>query len=185
MNIDLTTAVDADNPLVLRAQQMPDRYVAMGHIGTHLDTYYKTPIPPEYAHCRGILFDVRGREEVTEDDFPIEQVQAGDFVLFRTGWMECHSYGAADYFVAHPQLAQSLIHALAEKHIRFIGVDAPGIRRGEEHTPADRFCEEHGVYVIENLSHLEQLPTKRCSVLVQWQEDSRLTGLPCRVTASL
>ena len=35
---------------------------------------------------------------------------------------------------------------MIEKHVRFIGVDCQGIRRHEEHTPADRLCEKNGVY---------------------------------------
>lgn len=183
MYIDLTTVVPQDSPQLQWAIQQENPYLAMGHVGTHLDTYEKRPIPPEYFKSQGILFDVRRRSEIFPADIPLEQIQSGDFVLFRTGWIEAHPYGNPEYFADHPQLSHALIQALAEKAIRFIGVDCPGIRQHSEHEPADRFCEKHGIYVIENLRDLSRLPTGQLTVYTIWQEDPNMTGLRCKVIA--
>ena len=64
MYLDLTTIVSQDSPLIQWANSQDNPHVAMGHIGTHLDTYEKSAIPLEYFKSSGILFDVRGIPEV-------------------------------------------------------------------------------------------------------------------------
>lgn len=150
MYVDLTTVVSPDSPMMAWAKSQENPYVAMGHIGTHLDTYEKSEIPLAYFKSEGILLDVRDIAEVTPADIALEQIKEGDFVLFRTGRMEAHPYGDPTYFEDHPQLSHALIQKLTEKKIRFIGVDCPGIRRNGEHEAADRLCEKHGVYDRES-----------------------------------
>lgn len=183
MHIDLTTNVSQNSPLIQWAKSQDNPHVAMGHIGTHLDTYEKSTIPLEYFKSSGILFDVRGIPEVTEGDVDITLIQQGDFVLFHTGRIEEHPYGEPMYFEKHPQLSRGLVEVLTEKKIRFIGVDCPGIRQHSEHEAADRFCEQHGIYVIENLKNLEQIHSQRFTVYTMWLEDEVMTGLRCRVIA--
>lgn len=184
MYIDLTTTVSQDNHLMKWAKSQDNPHIAMGHIGTHLDTYEKTNIPLEYFQSHGILFDVSGIQEVTTKDIEIHEIQENDFVIFRTGRIEEHCYGDTLYFDNHPQLSQELIKELVHRNIRFIGVDCPGIRQHEEHEPADRFCEQHGIYIIENLKNLERITQKRFTVYTMWLDDETMTGLKCRVIAS-
>lgn len=181
MYLDLTTIVSQDSPLMQWAKKQDNPHVAMGHIGTHLDTYEKSNIPLEYFKSSGVLFDVIGISEVTLKDIDVTLIHNGDFVLFRTGRMEEHSYGDPRYFENHPQLSKELINALAEKKIHFIGIDCPGIRQHSEHEQADRFCEQHGIYVIENLTNLNCILAQRFTVYTMWLEDEVMTGLRCRV----
>ena len=71
MYIDLTTNVSQNSPLIQWAKSQDNPHIAMGHIGTHLDTYEKSVIPLEYFKSPGILFDVRGIPEVTEGNVDI------------------------------------------------------------------------------------------------------------------
>lgn len=183
MYLDLTTMLPLDSPLLQWANEQDNPHMAMGHIGTHLDTYEKSVIPLDYFKSPGILFDVRNIPEVSPADVDLSLTLPGDFVLFRTGRIEKFPYGDPRYFEGHPQLSHQLIEALASKNIRFIGVDCPGIRQHSEHEPADRFCETHGIYVIENLTALNRLPTQRFTVYTMWLEDAVMTGLRCRVIA--
>lgn len=183
MYIDLTTAVSPDSPQVAWAKAQDNPHVAMGHVGTHLDTYQKSQLPLDYFRSEGVLFDVRNIAEVTPEQIRIDQIKEGDFVLFRTGRMETCGYGTPDYFADHPQLSHALIARLLEKKIRFIGVDCPGIRQHGEHEPADRLCEQHGVYVIENLRNLDAISQPRFTVYTMWLDDEVMTGLRCRVIA--
>lgn len=183
MYIDLTTNVSQNSPLIQWANSQDNPHVAMGHIGTHLDTYEKTDIPLEYFKSEGILFDVRGVPETTTDHVNMDMIRPGDFVLFRTGRIEEHAYGEPAYFENHPQLSHELIAALTEKGIRFIGVDCPGIRQHSEHEAADRLCEQRGIYIIENLKNLDQIHSRRFTVYTMWLEDEEMTGLRCRVIA--
>ena len=181
MLIDLTTIVPMNSSLPEKAKD----FAATGHIGTHLDTYEKTPIPLEYFRSSGVVFDVRGIEEVQVSDIDLDRIPAQSFVLFRTGRIEEYPYGTPNYGKDHPQLSHELIEALLEKCIRFIGVDCQGIRRHEEHTPADRLCEKNGIYVIENLQNLGELTEQDFTVYTMWLDDPDLTGLRCRVIAEI
>ena len=155
MLIDLTLSAEDCRSLLEEARKKENAFVATGHIGTHLDTYEKTAIPLTYFRNRGVVCDVRDRAEIDLDDVALSLVKEGDFVLFYTGRIEEHPYGTKAYGKDHPQLSHGLIEALIAKNIHFIGVDCQGIRRHEEHTPADRLCEKNGVYVIENLKNLK------------------------------
>ena len=83
MYIDLTTNVSQNSPLIQWAKSQDNPHIAMGHIGTHLDTYEKSVIPLEYFKSPGILFDVRGIPEVTEGNVDITLIQQGDCRMFR------------------------------------------------------------------------------------------------------
>lgn len=181
MFVDLTTVVSQDSPQMLWAKSQDNPHIAMGHVGTHLDTYEKSKIPLEYFKSEGVLFDVRAYPEVMPEDISLDLVKENDFVLFRTGRMEAHPYGEPAYFEDYPQLSQALIRKLAEKKIRFVGVDCPGIRQHSEHEAADRLCEQHGVYVIENLQNVQDITTQRFTVYTMWLDDAIMTGLRCRV----
>lgn len=183
MYYDLTVTVSAQSHLLAWAKAQDNPHIAMGHIGTHLDTYEKSAIPLSYFKSEGILFDVRGIDEVTSEDIDTNLIKEGDFVIFRTGRMENHPYGEPLYFEEHPMLSKELTEKLCNKNIRFIGVDCPGIRRHKEHEEADRFCEKNGVYVIENLKNLNLIKDKRFTVYTMWLDDETMTGLKCRVIA--
>lgn len=183
MYIDLTTNVPMNSPQIQWAKEQDNPHIAMGHIGTHLDTYEKSMIPLEYFKSNGILFDVHGMDEVTSNHIDLELVKGNDFVLFRTGCIERHPYGELQYFENHPQLSHELIQKLLDKRIRFIGIDCPGIRQSEGHEEADRLCEQNRVYVIENLRNLEDIPTQRFWIYTMWLDDEVMTGLKCRVIA--
>ena len=175
--------VSQDSPLLLWAKSQDNPHVAMGHVGTHLDTYEKSEIPLSYFKSEAILFDVREIPEVMPNDIDLDLIQENDFVLFRTGRIEAHGYGEPQYFENHPQLSHALIDQLTRKKTRFIGVDCPGIRQHAEHEDADRLCEQHGIYVIENLQNLSSISAHRFTVYTMWLNDAVMTGLPCRVIA--
>ncbi len=49
MILDLTTMLTPDHPMIAWAKTKENPHIAMGHVGTHLDTYEKTKIPLEYS----------------------------------------------------------------------------------------------------------------------------------------
>lgn len=181
MFFDLTTMVSQNSPLIQWAKSQDNPHVAMGHVGTHLDTYEKSNIPLHYFKSKGIIFDVRDIAEVYPIHIKIDRIPENGFVIFRTGQIEKYSYGDRMYFDNHPQLSQEIIHLLCERKIRFIGVDCAGIRQHAEHEEADRFCEKHGIYVIENLCNLDRIVEKDFTVYTMWLDDEVMTGLKCRV----
>lgn len=184
MLIDLTTKVDKDNVMMKEAREHKNRHYIMGHVGTHLDTYKKTDIPMEYFKRDGVLIDVSGfcsTREVELSDLKNIDIPSESFVVFKTLQINKYEYGTNEYFNEHPQLSHEVIEFLCSKNISFIGIDCSGIRRGDEHKDADVFCEDRGVYVIENLSNVDQISEGSFKVYTMWLDDEELTGLRCRV----
>lgn len=186
MIIDLNTKVSRE--LVepwLSLQE--NKHIAMGHIGTHLDTYNKSEIPLEYFKRNGKLIDIEDiseKREIEIEDLDNVEIEKGDFVIFKTGRIG-KIYGTEEYFKNHPQLSNKLIDYLIEKKVSFIGIDASGIRRGDEHTDADKLCEENQVFVIENLDNLDKINSSNFTVYTMWLEDEEATGLKCRVICEI
>ena len=162
----------------------------LGHLGTHIDNLNKE-FPLDYIVLRGQVFNVsgiRGRDiEILDAD--LSGVSDGGFVLFHTGYPAEAHFGSDEYSKNHPQLSSKLIKSLVERRVNLIGIDAAGIRRGGEHAPADQYCADKGVFVVENLVNLDKL----------WQEAGKrefslytfplflegAMGVPCRAIAEL
>lgn len=185
--IDLTLQVGKTNKVYKWAETQLKKHIVMGHVGTHIDVYEKKRIPLEYMQRRGVLFDVRHvkEREITSDDIDLDYIRKGDFVLFRTGTIESYPYGSGLYFAQSPVLSWELIHELIDERISFIGLDAPDIRKGQEHVEADKLCEANGIYVVENLTQLDKIKNDEvCKILTMWHEDMEATGIKCRVVAT-
>lgn len=186
--IDITTSVSAE--LLARAQ----KNLALaynGHVGTHFDVMDKE-FPLEYMDLEAIVFDVTkciDKEEIGVDDIRLDCVGDGMFVGFYTGFIEQEGYATKRYFSQHPQLSFDLIHALLDKHVRIIGVDFAGVRRGKEHTPTDQVCADHGAFIVENLCNLSFLldgkPQAIGKIGTYPVKFEGQTGLPCRVIARI
>ncbi|SHJ70754.1 Putative cyclase [Clostridium cavendishii DSM 21758] len=182
MIIDLTTKCKMEliEPWLRRQE---NKHIAMGHVGTHLDTYLKSQIPLEYFKRRGVLVNTTAfseKREINKNDIDLENIKKGDFVIFRTDRIK-KVYGTKEYFENHPQLSHELIKELCHRKVSFIGIDTAGIRQGEEHTPADKLCEDNNIYVIENLSNLDKITSKDFLVYTMWIDDKEATGLKCKV----
>lgn len=183
---DLTTHVDSKLMEQWLSSQ-ENRHIATGHVGTHLDTYEKSKIPLDYIKSKGVLLDVSEIAEIRQielQDIKNLDIKNGSFLLIRTGRSEKIKYGTPEYFHNHPYLSDDLLAWLAKQPLHFIGIDCSGVCRGSEHEPADRMLEQQGIYVIENLSELDKLiDTSQFEVYTLWFEDSKATGLRCRVIA--
>jgi kynurenine formamidase len=141
----------------------------------------------------GKIIDVSGVRERDIDilDVGATEIRAHDFVIFHTGFLQAVGYGtpAYRYRMDHPQLARDLLRLLIEKQVSLIGLDAPGVRRGDEHAPTDQWCADHGVFIVENLANtvllLQAAGQRPFTVYTFPLSIAELTGLPCRVIAEI
>jgi len=187
MLIDLTVTVEqARWEDIFRSEKM----TSLGHLGTHFDVMDRE-FQLENIRRPGKLVEVSGIRErdIEIRDLGEAAIEPGDFVMFHTGFLREVAYGTERYFRDHPQLSRELIDWLLAQKVRLIGLDAAGIRRGAEHTPTDRYCADHGVFVVENLDHLETLlervggrPFEVFTFPIKFEG---LSGLPCRVVAEI
>lgn len=156
-----------------------------------LNIQYKKEKHLEYIERKGIVFNVQGiiNRNINENDIDLDKVEKNMFVAFYTGFIESEGYGSKKYFTEHPQLSNELIDSLLEKKISIIGIDFAGVRRRKEHTPKDQYCDERGVFIIENICNLNTLlegQTNRKFIANTYPVNyTKVTGLPCRVVAKL
>lgn len=138
-----------------------DHYVCVGtHVGTHIDAPLhmlkggKTldTFPIDHFIGRGILVD-----EFNVNDAVI---QAGDIVLFHTGWGK--RYHDAKYFEDYQPLTEEVADYLISKKIKMIGVDmcSPDKSPFNVH----KILLRNDILIIENLANLDQLIGKQFTV---------------------
>lgn len=174
-----------DITLKIALDQFQNLKAPIGHMGTHFDVMDKE-FPLEYTKRKGITFDVSNVKDrdIDIDDIQIDAIEKDMFVLFYSGFIEQYAYGSEIYSHHHPQLSDRLIELLIEKEISMIGIDFAGVRRGKEHTPKDQYCADHGVFIIENLCHLNEIIGE--SIIHTYPMNyENMTGLPCRVIAEI
>jgi kynurenine formamidase len=182
-----------NDPVVGKANMDQNSFMSHGHIGTHLDSYLQTKVPPEFHLRRGVVLDgspwVEKDEEIETSILDGRDIQEGDFVIFYTGAINEYGYGTKDYFKDHPQLGWDLINTLLEKKVSIIGLDAAGVRRGDEHGVADRLAEDQGAYIVENINNVDELlrlaGDREFKVFTGWTGFRGHSGLQCRVIADL
>ena len=184
MLIDITTKITKAR---LKDTSGNANKALIGHVGTHFDVMDEE-FPLEYTKCSGVVFDVSGASDrdICISDIDMNKVSTDMFVAFYSGFIERIGYGEDGYFTAHPQLSDELIDALVEKGVSIIGLDFAGIRRGNEHIPKDRYCAQHGVFVVENLCNLAELLKYKSFIAHTYpMKIEGVTGLPCRVVAEI
>lgn len=185
MFIDITLKITLK---MVTDAQGNEKKALMGHLGTHFDIMNKE-FPLEYLEREAIAFDVSHIEkrDIEITDIDLEKVKEKMFVAFYTGFIEEEGYGSHTYFTEHPQLSRGLIEALIKKGISIIGIDFAGIRQGKEHTPADQYCADNGVFVIENLCNLLEILKHgtHFHAYTSPMNFTDMTGLPCRVIAKI
>lgn len=173
-------------PELAQDAQGNEKKALVGHLGTHFDVMDKE-FPLEYFRCPAIVFDVREKEEIHVSDVDLDKIKKGMFVSFSTGFLQRVGYGTERYFKEHPQLSRELLSVLVEKGVSIIGIDCVGVRRGKEHTEADRFCADRDVFVVENISGMEELLSgEKAAEFTAYTAPMRyrgVTGIPCRILA--
>lgn len=155
------------------------------HVGTHIDTYNKTELGESPVWIRGIVVDVIGKADIGIEVLDGVKVKKGDFIIFRTGYMEKFGYGSNQYFNLEgaPQLKRELIDVLLEKKVKFIGIDLHGIKHKTDHKKIDIYCEEAGTYVIENLKNLDKIG-KEIELELSWKQTKEVTAIPVEIQVS-
>lgn len=190
MKIDLTYQLTKEKieNAVKNFSDKDKALMSTGHLGTHFDVMGKN-FSLDFTETEGIIFDVsKIDDEIKISDIEIEKIREKNFVLFYTGVSEKFDYGTDDYNKNFPQLSWNLIEELANKKISMIGVDMRGIRKGDEHSKADNFCAQRGIFIVENLVNLSKLiefKEKKFIIHTYPINIRGFSGLPSRVIAEI
>ncbi|WP_346920267.1 cyclase family protein [Clostridium sp. UBA7339] len=131
------------------------------HIGTHIDCYNLSNIelPPQIDVK---VIDARKIDIIDVNILENLSIKAGSFVIFRTGYLETYGYGSDEYFNSKPSpyLTNELIDRLLDCNVKLIGIDLSGIQHGKDHVAIDKYVENKGSYVIENICNLHKVTTE-------------------------
>lgn len=183
---DVAKLIPSDLPVP--ADQLK-KLLESGHIGTHFDVMDKQWQFDSFK-TNGKIFDVsqiRDRE-VEVADLNGQTIEAGDTVIFHTGFMKEIGYLSKGYGVTSANLSDATVSYLIERKIHNIGVDANGVQKPQKHVAVDQRCADNGVFIVENLDNLEPLlkhSPKPFIVYTAPVKRQDLSGLPCRVVAEL
>ncbi|GAA0778868.1 cyclase family protein [Clostridium subterminale] len=131
------------------------------HIGTHIDCYNLSNIElPSQIDVK--VIDARKIDIIDVNILENLSIKAGSFVIFRTGYLETYGYGSEEYFNSKPSpyLTNELIDKLLDCNVKLIGIDLSGIQHGAAHVAIDKYVENKGAYVIENIYNLDKVATE-------------------------
>jgi kynurenine formamidase len=118
------------------------------------------------------LADVEGQVELCE----------GDFVLFRTDWSQ---FVGTDRYYRHPELTPEILQWLISKKVNAVGIDAGGLGVGRTHGECDRLLIQNGIFVIENLANLAQIPEGKFKVYCFPLKMEGVDAIPARVLVEI
>lgn len=160
------------------------------HVGTHVDV-------PRHVSADGItseridlsrcvgparVVDVRdcgAGGTISFENADLGDLQAGERVLFRTGWAS--HWGAEDYFTDFPDLDLALARALAAADVALVGFEQPSVHR-TLHLEVHRTLLEREILIVEGLKNLDKL-TERVMLACLPLPIVGGDGGPCRAVA--
>ena len=156
------------------------------HTATHIDLVFSdSRIGLEQMIGPGKLIDateVRGSSIGLADVQGQVELCERDFVLFRTDWSQ---FVGADKYYRHPELTPEVVQWLISKKVNAVGIDAGGLGVGRTHGEYDRLFIKNGIFVIENLVNLVQIPEGRFTVHCFPLKIEGVDAIPARVVVEI
>ncbi len=127
------------------------------HVGTHIDVPLHMLKNQETLDSFS-LDRFMGQAQVIEDTSPssLDTIEEGDIVLLRTGYSKRFYY--PNYYQDFPRLNEAFVDCLIEKKIKMLGLDTPS--PDDAPYPIHQKLLSKGIFIIENLTQLEELPLK-------------------------
>lgn len=138
------------------------------HAGTHVDVaahlFVDAPgldwLGPDNFTGWGAVVDCTNLSTPTIDQpllSTLAQVEALDFVLFKTGWDK--HWKTDRYYGDFPSLTETAARYLAGLGLKGIGVDTPSPDpMDSKDLPVHQIILNHGIVIVENLTNLDELP---------------------------
>lgn len=130
---------------------------------------------PEYDYA----ITRKDLEDWEAENGPIQQ---GDAVLLHTGHANKWTGGNATYIdQGYVHLDPSAAHYFVEKQIRFVGIESISVDGAD--TLCHKLLMSHGIYIVENLCHLDQIGVTRCYTVGTFPAVKGATGAWVRLLA--
>jgi kynurenine formamidase len=152
------------------------------HTATHIDLVFPdNTIGLERMIGPGKLIDataVRGNSIRLADVEGQVDLRKGDFILFRTDWSQ---FAGTERYHRHPELTAEVVQWIISKKVNAVGIDALGLGLDRRHGEYDRLLTKKGIYVIENLANLAQIPGNEFKVYCFPLKMAGVDAIPARV----
>lgn len=142
------------------------------HVGTHVDApkhFIEGGAPVDQVSLyklvgEAVMIDVsqRNLHEISRADLEpfTEDVCEGDIVIINTGTYR--KYGTKEFVTAYPHLKPDAARWLVDKGIRGLGIDTMAIDPLKSpESPAHHIILGAGIPIVENLTNLDLVKTKR------------------------
>ncbi len=169
------------------------QYTFVNHTGTHVDAPAHQiaggasldEIPLDQLVTYAVTIDLTGHEPGpvgrADLDGRLDQVQAGDLVLFRSD--NARNWGTDAYWHGWCYPDTTAARALIDRDVAGIGFDGPSADAVDtDDYELHRLWLGAGKIIIENLASLAELPD-RCRIVVAPLKVRRANGGPARVLA--
>ena len=167
------------------------RKFTMGnHMGTHIDFpahvvkggKTSSDYPIGSLISESVILEVPpGVPCVGPGDFNLENIQEGDFVLFKTPNSEIPKDG--EYRDEYVHLSVEMVEKLIELKVPLVGIDYMSVDSPDSETlPVHNTLLRNNVLIVENLN-LKGVDPGRCKIFVMPINIPNMDGLPARVVA--
>ncbi|WP_375426102.1 cyclase family protein [uncultured Friedmanniella sp.] len=153
-------------------------------------------VPPDLPGAGPGVSPIIGPELVTGFEAAHGPVEAGDVVLFRSGWDRHYVRGeGGSAYCYDPLVLRSapgwpapeppVMRLLVERGVRCVGTDSPSMGSSHDGAPVHREGLGAGVVFVEALGRLDQLPPRGAFFVFAPLNLARGTGAPGRALAWL
>ena len=167
------------------------------HTGTHLDAPYHfvkngikiDQIPLDRLVGNGILVKIKKgkNQSITKNDLILFERKNGNIseyssIFFYTEWQK--NLNSNYYFIKNPGLSESAARYLVSKKINLVGIDSPSIDLGQEKNfSVHKIFAKNNILIVENLSNLNKISSKRFNFVILPLKLKDATGSPVRAIA--
>lgn len=178
---NISVEISQDHPAYQWAKRQSDSVDAMGHIGTHVDCYTKTPTQTAYSTPVHIIDCVQAMPTLAQ----VEALDlTGKSLVLYTGNFEQNGYGNPNYGGKATLLDSDVLDAILKASPVFIVIDSYGIgAHGEQHISFDKRCEANDCFVIENVCLTKEIAESLDSLEIGFDPNCASTGKRCDVIA--
>lgn len=183
-----TVAVDGWNATTLNLYSHSGTHMdAPLHFGVNEQTIDKLPTERLISEAWVVnLMHIKPKEEIliSHLDSIADDFKAGQSIILHTGWSK--KLGTNAYRNDLPRISVELANWLGEKKVNMLGVEPPSVadvNNIDEVTEIHHILMQNDIIIVEGLCNLEQITTKKVTLIALPLKVEGGDGAPSRVIA--
>ena len=183
-----TLSVDGWNATTLNLYSHSGTHMdAPLHFGVNEQTIDKLPLERLISEAWVVnLTHIKPKEEIliSHLDVIADDFEAGQSIILYTGWSK--KLGTTAYRDDLPRISAALANWLGEKKVNILGVEPPSVadvNNIDEVTEIHHILMKNDIIIVEGLCNLEQITTKKVTLIALPLKVEGGDGAPSRVIA--